>query len=75
VEEFRRAVGLGCVRKYIALLRGQSAQPITSLRYFAELVEEVRQEKVSGSYWEYIHYKSQQLEKCWLEKRGCPTTL
>ena len=41
LEQLRRAIWLGCARKYVAMLNGQTRQPITSLAYFASLIDEV----------------------------------
>ena len=43
VEQVCWAIWLGCARKYVAMLNGQTRQPIASLAYFAALIEEVRQ--------------------------------
>jgi hypothetical protein len=41
LEQVQRAIWLGCARKYVSMLNGQTSMPITSLRYFIALVEEV----------------------------------
>jgi hypothetical protein len=41
LEQLRRAIWLGCARKYVAMLNGQTRLPITSLAYFASLIDEV----------------------------------
>jgi len=61
-----RAILLGCARKYVAMLNGQVAMTIASLRYFAPLVEEVRHSHVGEGYWEYLRRKVQEMEKMWL---------
>jgi hypothetical protein len=35
LDRLRRAIWLGCARKYVAVLAGQTRLPITSLAYFA----------------------------------------
>jgi len=35
LDRLRRAIWLGCARKYVAVLNGQTRLPITSLAYFA----------------------------------------
>jgi hypothetical protein len=40
LEQVRWAICLGCARKSMAMLNGQTRQPITSLAYFAPLIEE-----------------------------------
>ena len=66
VEQVRRAIVLGCTRKYIAMLNGQGHMPIGRLRYFVSLVEEVRESSVGAGYWEYLRRRLEPLEKDWL---------
>lgn len=67
LEQLRRAIWLGCARKYVALLNGQSRQPITSLAYFASLIEEVAQPQIPVSYWDHVRRRMEELEKRWLQ--------
>jgi hypothetical protein len=62
IVEVERAILLGSVRKYVALLNNQGGTPITTLHYFAALFTEVRQE-VSEQYWRYVAYKVLSLER------------
>jgi hypothetical protein len=72
-EQLRRAIWLGCARKYVALLNGQPRLPITSLAYFATLIEEVRQPQIPGGYWEHVRLRMEGLEKSWLQtQRSAP---
>jgi hypothetical protein len=57
----RHAVSLGCARRYIAMLNGQIAGPVTSLRYFAVIVDEVTQADVPDGYWEHVQRRAEQL--------------
>ena len=41
LDQLRWAIWLGCARKYMAMLNGQTRLPITSLAYFATLIDEV----------------------------------
>ena len=41
MEQITRAILLGCARKYVAMLNAGTRTPITSLQYFADIVEEV----------------------------------
>lgn len=66
LEQVRRAIWLGCARKYMAMLNGQTRQPITSLAYFETLIEEVRQPQIPASYWEHVRRKAEEMEKRWL---------
>jgi hypothetical protein len=67
LEQIRQAILLGCARKYAAALNGQTRMPITSLQYFAALVEEVAESGIPESYWEPLRRKVEQMEKHWLE--------
>jgi hypothetical protein len=71
-EQVRRAIWLGCARKYVVMLNSQTRQPITSLAYFAPLVEEVSQPHIPASYWEHIRRKMEEIEKRWLQTVNPP---
>jgi hypothetical protein len=74
VIELQRAVWLGCARKYAAMLNGQPPMPISSLRYFLGLIEEVGEMGTPDSYWEHVRRKVGQLERQWLDRsRGAST--
>ena len=75
LEHLQRAIWLGCARKYVAMLNGQPPMPITSLRYFSGLVEEVGQTEVSDHYWLHVRSKAEQLERQWLQRQGGDTAL
>jgi len=72
LDQLRRAIWLGCARKYMTMLNGQTRQPITSLAYFASLTEEVTQPQIPASYWEHVQRKVQEMEKRWLQIRSSP---
>jgi len=72
LEHLQRAIWLGCARKYVALLNGHSSAPITSLRYFIGVVEEVSQTQTPETYWEHVRSKVAKLEREWLERRRIP---
>jgi len=69
LEQLRRAIWLGCARKYTAMLNGQTRLPITSLSYFACLTDEVTQPQIPASYWEHVRRKTEETEKRWLQMR------
>ena len=70
LEQLQQAIWLGCARKYVAMLNGQSPMPITSLRYFLGLIEEVGQTPTPDSYWQHVRLKAEQLERRWLQRHG-----
>lgn len=65
LENLRRAIWLGCARKYMAMLNGRQRAPIASLAYFTELLEEVTRAPVSDTYWEHVRQKMEVLERRW----------
>ena len=75
LEHLQRAIWLGCARKYVSLLNGQTSLPIASLRYFIGLVEEVAQTNTPETYWQHVRSKASQLERRWLERPGSPGAL
>ncbi|MGH9556199.1 MAG: hypothetical protein ACRD2Y_10295 [Terriglobales bacterium] len=67
--QLQRAIWLGCARKYVAMLNRQTSGAITSLRYFASIVEEVAQTPAGQSYWDHLQHRTDELEKRWLKAR------
>jgi hypothetical protein len=67
LDRLRRAVWLGCARKYVAMLNGQTRLPISSLAYFASLIDEVAQPDIPASYWDHVRRKVEEMEKRWLQ--------
>jgi len=54
---------------------GHPRQPITSLAYFAALIEEVSQPHIPASYWDHVRRKMEEMEKRWLATaNSMPTT-
>jgi hypothetical protein len=70
LEHIHRAILLGCARKYIAMINHQVRQPITSLQYFAAVIDEVEESAIPESYWEHLRRKMQQMESVWLGQRA-----
>jgi hypothetical protein len=75
VEQLRRAIWLGCARKYVALLNGQRRLPITSLAYFATLIEEVTQPQIPKGYWEHVRRRMEDLERNWLQTQSSASAM
>lgn len=67
LEQLRRAIWLGCARKYVAMLNGQTRLPIASLAYFGSLIDEVAQPQIPVSYWEHVRRRMEEMEKRWLQ--------
>jgi hypothetical protein len=62
--QVEHAILLGVARKYVALLQHGQGTPISSLHYFADLFQEVRQE-ISPGYWTYIARKVKTFDQTW----------
>jgi hypothetical protein len=67
LDEIHRSIWLGCARKYITMLNGQTRVPVTSLAYFGSLIEEVTQPQIPASYWHHVRRKMEEMEKRWLQ--------
>ena len=79
MEQISRAILLGCARKYVSMLNAGvptdrsssvgwnvgSRTPITSLQYFADIVEEVERSAIPESYWEPLRAKVARMEQQW----------
>jgi hypothetical protein len=65
MERIKRAILLGCARKYVAMLNAGTRTPITSLQYFADIVEEVNDSAIPESYWEPLRSKMARMEQQW----------
>jgi hypothetical protein len=68
LEQVDRAILLGTLRKYAALLNRGRGSPITTLHYFTSLIDEARTFETSSDYWRYMKNKLADLEHRW--KRG-----
>jgi hypothetical protein len=64
ITNLERAILLGCLRKYVALINNGGGTPITSLHYFRSLFNEAGQ-NTSPDYWKYIVRKIQTFEQRW----------
>jgi len=64
IADVEHAILLGSLRKYVALLNHGRGTPITSLRYFAALFDEVKQE-ISPGYWVYVARRVEFAERQW----------
>lgn len=68
----QRAIWLGCARKYVSLLNANQYAPraISSLHYFAVLVQEVSETPVGEDYWKHVEDKVFRLERMWMDRAG-----
>jgi hypothetical protein len=67
LEQVTWAILLGCARKYVAMINAGVRTPITSLQYFSDIVEEVRESAIPESYWEPLRVKVTRMERQWLQ--------
>lgn len=72
IDEIERAMLLGCARKYVALINGESQNLITSLNYFQSVLDEVSGLKSSPDYWRYLSERVRRLERQWLDRKPAP---
>jgi hypothetical protein len=69
LDRIGQAILLGCARKYVAWRNNQAVQgPISALRYFEPILEEIEKQKLDPDYWEYLRFRIQRQEKLWIEK-------
>jgi len=64
ITDVEHAILLGSLRKYVALINNGRGTPITSLRYFAALFEEVKQD-ISPGYWMHVERRVRDAERQW----------
>jgi hypothetical protein len=60
-----RAILLGTLRKYAALLNRNGGTPITTLHYFSDLIGEADRIDNSPDYWKYLAHRIQDVELRW----------
>ena len=65
LETVRRAILLGSVRQLTSMIDRPGSEPVRSLRYFAGLVEEVRQERLSAGFWKHLEISLERCERYW----------
>jgi len=73
IQKVERALLLGSLRKYAALLHHGNGTPITTLHYFTALFEEVDRLEISAPYWHYVAQKMTALEQRWLQSTTAGT--
>jgi hypothetical protein len=74
LECVERAILLGPMRKYAAMFKHGGGTPVTSLHYFATLLDEVQRTEVGPDYWRYIASKVQALEHAQTQADGTMET-
>lgn len=61
------AILIGCGRKYVSWLNGQSGEPIGSLHYFTPILEEIAPLKLSAEYCAFNRLQVEKLKHRWLK--------
>jgi hypothetical protein len=64
IADVEHAILLGSFRKYVALINNGRGTPITSLRYFTTLFDEVKQD-LPPSYWVHVERRVRDAERRW----------
>ncbi len=65
LDHVKRAILLGCVRKYVALFNHPGGSHITSPQYFAGIVQEVGSLEMPLDYWRYLASRMRKMESQW----------
>lgn len=65
LDQVKRAILLGCARKYVALFNHPGGSRITSLQYFAGIVQEVGSLEMPLDYWRYLAFRTRKMESQW----------
>lgn len=67
LEQMARAILLGSARKYVSMINAGVREPITSLQYFTDVIDEVIRSPIPESYWEPLRAKAARMEQQWLQ--------
>jgi hypothetical protein len=65
LDQVQRAVLMGCARKYVSLFNHPGGELITSLQYFAGIVQEVAALEMPLNYWRYLAARMRKMESQW----------
>lgn len=69
LDKIGRAILLGCSRKYVSWRNNQAVHgPITTLRYFEPLLDEIEKQSIDSDYWEFLQIRIRRYEKLWIEQ-------
>jgi hypothetical protein len=67
IDRIQQAILLGCARKYSSWRNNQSHGPIASLRYFENILDEIRERNIPAEYCEHLGFRIQRIERLWIE--------
>ena len=65
LDHVQRAFLIGCTRKYVALFQHQGGGLISSLHYFAAIVDEVAAIDMPMNYWRYLESRFRKMDSQW----------
>lgn len=65
LDRVERSILMGCARKYVALFNHAGGAPITSLQYFAGIVQEIATLEMPLDYWRYLALRMRKMEAQW----------
>jgi hypothetical protein len=65
LDQVQRAILMGCARKYVALFNNAGGSRITSLQYFAGIVQEIATLDMPLDYWRYLATRMRKMESQW----------
>jgi hypothetical protein len=65
LERIEQAILVGCIRKYVSWRNNQTRTLIGSLKYFAPVLDEVREAKADPEYCGYLRYRLTRMENEW----------
>lgn len=74
IEEIELAVWLGWARKYVTLINHQGGDSIVSFSYFQNVIEEVRELKMSADYWRHLQMRVGQMDQQWSQMKASGAT-
>jgi hypothetical protein len=70
IERIEQAILIGCIRKYVSWRNNQSRDPISSLKYFEPILQELESLKAASEYWGYLRYRLGRMENQWKQSHA-----
>jgi hypothetical protein len=70
LDQVSRAILLGSARKYVSMLNAEARAPITTMKYFADVIDEVIRSPIPESYWDPLRAKVTRMEQRWLQSQA-----
>jgi hypothetical protein len=70
LDRIEQSILIGCIRKYVSWRNNQTRTLIGSLKYFAPVLEEMKETKTNPEYGAYIRYRLTRMENEWKQSRS-----